>query len=51
MIPTIIGAVVVAGLVIAIIVKGIIDKKKGKSSCSCGCQNCAINCKGNKEKQ
>lgn len=51
MIPTIIGAVVVAALVIAIIIKGIIDKKKGKSSCSCGCQNCAINCKSKQEKE
>ena len=25
----------------AIVIKGIINKKKGKSSCGCGCSGCA----------
>ena len=41
---TIVGIVILALLVIAIIVKSIIDKKKGKSSCSCGgnCSACNV---------
>ena len=39
--PTIIALSVVALLVIGIIVKSIINKKNGKSSCSCGCGSCA----------
>ncbi|MBO4963258.1 MAG: FeoB-associated Cys-rich membrane protein [Clostridia bacterium] len=41
---TIVGLIVVISLVIAIIVKSIIDKKKGKSSCSCGgnCSACNV---------
>lgn len=38
---TIIIAVIVIGILAAIITKMIKDKKKGKSSCSCGCENCA----------
>ncbi|MBO5912842.1 MAG: FeoB-associated Cys-rich membrane protein [Clostridia bacterium] len=43
--PTIIVASIVAAIVIAIVVFGIRNKKKGKSSCSCGgncgaCKNC-----------
>ncbi|MDE6722947.1 MAG: FeoB-associated Cys-rich membrane protein [Eubacterium sp.] len=38
---TIIIAVIVIGILAAIIVKMIKDKKKGKSSCGCGCENCA----------
>lgn len=40
--PTIIVSSVIALLVVAIIVKAIINKKKGKSSCSCGCSGCAL---------
>lgn len=36
----VVGAIVVA-VVAAIIVKMINDRKKGKSSCGCGCENCA----------
>ena len=39
--PTIIALSVVALLVIGIIIKSIINKKNGKSSCSCGCGSCA----------
>ena len=35
--PTIIVASLVAALFLAIVIKGIINKKKGKTSCSCGC--------------
>ncbi len=35
-------ACLVAGGVIAVIVHEIVKKKKGKSSCGCGCQGCAM---------
>ena len=38
---TIVVAAIVVAVFAAIIVKGIINKKKGKSSCSCGCNGCA----------
>lgn len=40
--PTIIIASVIAVIFVAIVVTQIINKKKGKSSCSCGgsCGNC-----------
>ncbi len=41
-IPSIIVLVIIVGIVAAIIIKGIINKKKGKSSCSCGCSGCAM---------
>lgn len=40
--PTILVAAVVASAFVAITVKGIINKKKGKGSCSCGCSGCAM---------
>ncbi len=42
MLPTIIIASLIGIAVIAIIVKGVIDRKNGKASCSCGCQGCAM---------
>lgn len=39
--PTIIGLCAVATIVIAIIIKAVIDKKHGKGGCSCGCGGCA----------
>ncbi|MBR5439780.1 MAG: FeoB-associated Cys-rich membrane protein [Clostridia bacterium] len=30
--------------VLGVIVKSIIDKKNGKSSCGCNCANCKSNC-------
>lgn len=41
MIPTIIGASVLALLLGAVIFKMIKDKKNGKGGCSCGCGGCA----------
>lgn len=38
---TIIIAAIVIAIIAAIIIKMISDKKKGKSSCGCGCENCA----------
>ena len=35
--PTIIIAAVIGAIFVAIVVKEIINKKKGKHSCSCGC--------------
>ena len=40
--PTIMVAAVVAGVVFAIVWRGIINKKHGKSGCSCGCGGCAM---------
>ena len=44
--PTIIVAAVIAVIFASIIVCGIINKKKGKHSCSCGtsCGACGMNC-------
>ena len=51
--PTIIGLSVVALVVVAIIVKSVIDSKKGKGGCSCGCGGCANKefCHPNKKEQ
>ncbi|MBP3329303.1 MAG: FeoB-associated Cys-rich membrane protein [Clostridia bacterium] len=38
---TIVVLAVVAIIFAAIIIKGIKNKKEGKSSCSCGCSGCA----------
>lgn len=48
--PTIIIASIVAIVFVAIIARGIVNKKKGKSSCSCGgnCGACGLNCSGDK---
>ena len=45
---TILVLIVVAAIFLAVVIKGIVDKKKGKSSCSCGCEGCAVkdSCKG-----
>lgn len=40
--PTIIVTVIIAAIFLFIVVKGIINKKKGKSGCSCGCDGCAM---------
>ena len=39
---TIVIAAVIAVIVAAIIIKGILNRKQGKSSCACGCSNCAM---------
>ena len=41
MIPTIIGISVLVLIVGGIVAKMIINKKNGKSGCSCGCGGCA----------
>lgn len=41
-IATIIICVVLLAIVAAIIVRIVGDKKKGKSSCGCGCANCPV---------
>ena len=40
---------VVAGVLAAIIFSIVRDKKKGKSSCGCGCENCAMKGQCHKE--
>ncbi|MDE5583667.1 MAG: FeoB-associated Cys-rich membrane protein [Ruminococcus sp.] len=37
---TILVGLIVLAVITAIILKIIADKKKGKSSCGCGCENC-----------
>ncbi|MDE6521048.1 MAG: FeoB-associated Cys-rich membrane protein [Ruminococcus sp.] len=39
---TFIVATVLATIIVLIIVKLIRDKKQGKTSCGCGCTNCAM---------
>ncbi len=48
-IGTIIVGMVVAGVLAAIIFSIVRDKKKGKSSCGCGCENCAMKGQCHKE--
>lgn len=33
---------IIASIFVAVVVVGIINKKKGKSSCSCGCNGCVM---------
>ncbi len=33
---------VIAVIFLAVVITGIINKKKGKRSCSCGCSGCAM---------
>ena len=40
--PSIIILASIIAAVVAIIIRGIIRKKQGKSSCSCGCGGCAL---------
>ncbi len=40
--PTIIVTALIAVIFLFIIIKGVINKKRGKSSCSCGCGGCAM---------
>lgn len=53
MLPTIIIASIIAVIFIAIVVKGIVNIKKGKGICSCGCScgECSMSeyCHGNKK--
>ena len=39
---TILAALVLLGLVCAVIVTMIRNRKKGKSTCGCGCSSCAM---------
>lgn len=39
--PTIIVAAVVFGAFLAVIIRGILKKRSGKSGCGCGCDSCA----------
>ena len=41
-IGTIVISLILVGIISAIVVKLIKDKKQGKSSCGCGCTNCAM---------
>ncbi len=40
--PTIVVLSVIALIVLAIVIKLIINKRQGKTSCSCGCGGCAM---------
>lgn len=50
---TIIISLLLAGIVIAVIVSRIRARKQGKSSCGCGCANCAMHgaCHGNQKQK
>lgn len=48
--PTILVLAVVAIVFFAIIIKGIINRKKGKTSCGCNCEGCALKDKCHTEK-
>ncbi|MDD6395228.1 MAG: FeoB-associated Cys-rich membrane protein [Firmicutes bacterium] len=37
---TVVVAVIIAAVVALIVVNMVRDRKKGKSSCGCGCSNC-----------
>ena len=39
---TILAAVVLLGLVCAVIITMVRNRKKGKSTCGCGCSSCAM---------
>lgn len=41
-IATIVICLILAAVVAAVVVKLVRDKKKGRSSCGCGCSNCAM---------
>ncbi len=41
-IGTIVVALILAIVVTAVIAKMVKNKKQGKSSCGCGCENCAM---------
>ncbi|MBR0511004.1 MAG: FeoB-associated Cys-rich membrane protein [Ruminococcus sp.] len=45
---TIIVSLILIAVVSAVIVKMVKDKKQGKSSCGCGCENCAMHGKCHK---
>ncbi len=50
--PTVIVLLLVIALFTAIVAREIINKKKGKSSCSCGgnCSACGVNCPHHNQK-
>ena len=41
-VPTLIVLAIVVAVFVRIVAKMIVDKKKGKSSCPCGCSGCAM---------
>ncbi|WP_303823540.1 FeoB-associated Cys-rich membrane protein [Ruminococcus flavefaciens] len=45
---TIIVSLILIAVVSTVIVKMVKDKKQGKSSCGCGCENCAMHGKCHK---
>lgn len=48
---TIIVVLIVAAVVAAVFLSMIKDKKSGKGSCGCGCENCALHGQCRKAKQ
>ena len=37
---TIVITAIIAAIFLAIVIKGILNKKSGKSGCGCGCEHC-----------
>lgn len=52
-VATIVICLVLAAVIAAIVIKLVRDKKKGKSTCGCGCGGCAMKdaCHGTKNKK
>lgn len=48
-IGTIVVLLAVTGIVAAIVIKMIKDKKKGKSACGCDCSKCSCGCSNNNQ--
>ncbi len=49
--PTIVVALIVAAIFVAIVISEIKKRKSGSGSCSCGCSGCSMSdvCHGNKK--
>lgn len=48
--PTILVLTVVLAVFLLIVIKGIINRKKGKTSCGCNCDGCVMKGKCHPEK-
>lgn len=49
--PTIIIAALIAAVFIAIVVRGIVNRRRGRGGCSCGCSGCSGCCPTEREKR
>lgn len=51
--PTVVIAVIIAALFLAIVVRGVVKRRRGGSGCGCGCSGCPNSalCHGGTEKK